>query len=149
MNILTIIIIIILHWIADFVLQTDKMAKGKSKNWSDLLGHTFLYSCVWFAATIFGALILRYSVNVIYYFFLITFILHTITDYFTSRLNSKLYAKVEYYRALKGTDINNIEYYDKQEGLAVHNFFMAIGFDQLLHYIQLFLTYYIITHLSR
>jgi hypothetical protein len=48
----------------------------------------------------------------------ITFIFHTITDYFTSRLNSKLWKKGD-----------------------VHNFFVSIGFDQVLHYVQLFLTY--------
>ena len=48
----------------------------------------------------------------------ITFVCHTITDYFTSRLNSKLWAKGD-----------------------VHNFFVSVGFDQVLHYVQLFLTY--------
>jgi hypothetical protein len=32
-----ILVILFIHWLADFVLQTDKQAKGKSKNWSDLL----------------------------------------------------------------------------------------------------------------
>jgi len=55
-------------------------------------------------------------------FFLITFVAHTITDYFTSRLNSKLWAEGK-----------------------VHWFFVSIGFDQILHYIQLFSTYQILT----
>jgi len=37
-------LILIIHFIADFVLQTDKQAKGKSNNWGDLLSHTFVYS---------------------------------------------------------------------------------------------------------
>ena len=32
--------ILIVHFVADFIFQTDKQAKGKSKNWKDLLGHT-------------------------------------------------------------------------------------------------------------
>lgn len=32
MNLIEIFSIIIIHWFADFVLQTDKQAKGKSKN---------------------------------------------------------------------------------------------------------------------
>jgi len=52
-------------------------------------------------------------------FCLITFITHTITDYFTSRLNSKLWEQGK-----------------------VHNFFVALSFDQILHYVQLFLTYW-------
>ena len=47
MNLEVIILILVIHWIADFVLQTDKEAKGKSKNWSDLLSHTYTYSLVW------------------------------------------------------------------------------------------------------
>jgi len=49
----------------------------------------------------------------------ITFICHTATDYFTSRVNAKLWEKGQ-----------------------VHNFFVSIGFDQYLHYIQLFVTFY-------
>lgn len=116
--------IILIHWLADFVFQTDKMAKGKSKNWNDLLSHTGTYSFIWFCFVPFYVLL-----NLDTYvewtgtlFVLITFIAHTVTDYFTSRLNSKLWAKGD-----------------------VHNFFVSIGFDQVLHYTQLLLTYYILT----
>lgn len=119
-----ILAIILIHWLADFVFQTDKMAKGKSKNWNDLLSHTGTYSFIWFCFVPFYVLL-----NLDTYvewtgtlFVLITFIAHTITDYFTSRLNSKLWAKGD-----------------------VHNFFVSIGFDQVLHYTQLLLTYYILT----
>ena len=112
-----------IHWFADFVLQTDKQAKGKSKNWNDLLIHTFAYSI-----TFFGLLSLLnplFNIGITFYqgfyFFLITFITHTITDYFTNRLNSKLWIEGK-----------------------VHNFFVSIGFDQVLHYVQLFLTYWFI-----
>lgn len=113
--------IIVIHWIADFVLQTDKQAKGKSKNWSDLLEHTNNYSLLW---TIIGMFYTIISLNTSWnwlLFGLITFIAHTITDYFTSRLNSKLWAKGD-----------------------VHKFFVSIGFDQILHYVQLFFTYYLL-----
>jgi len=114
MNLIEIFSILIIHWIADFWLQSDKMAKGKGKNWKDLISHTGLYTITFFIG---GAFLLNDARVVI--FCLITFILHTITDYFTSRLNSKLYKEG-----------NN------------HGFFIAIGGDQILHYVQLFLTYY-------
>lgn len=118
-----IFIILITHWVADFILQTDKQAKGKSKNWSDLLSHTGNYSLVWFLIVLLFGIFNKnqtteYYVYSTILFVLITFICHTITDYFTSRLNSKLWAKGE-----------------------VHNFFISVGFDQVLHYVQLFLTY--------
>lgn len=129
MNLIEIFSILLIHWFADFVLQTDKQAKGKSKNWDDLLSHTFNYSLVWW---IVGLIYLAFSFRQfpiqptsnllpIIYFGGITFVAHTITDYFTSRLNSKLHAKGD-----------------------IHNFFVSIGFDQVLHYVQLFTTYYIL-----
>lgn len=137
MNLIEIFAIIIIHWLADFVLQTDKQAKGKSKNWSDLLSHTFTYSFVWLL--IGGCIYLQQfkpynplhndSMKIYWQywiprgllFVLITFLIHTITDYFTSRLNSKLWSKGE-----------------------VHSFFISVGFDQVLHYVQLFTTYYLL-----
>ena len=124
MNLIVIFVILITHWFSDFVLQTDKQAKGKSKNWGDLLGHTSTYSVVWVFASclLFGytnkAQTTEWYVINSLLFAGITFVCHTITDYFTSRLNSKLWAKGD-----------------------VHNFFVSIGFDQVLHYVQLFLTY--------
>ena len=120
----TAFIIILIHWFADFVMQTDKMAKGKSNNWFDLIHHTATYSTWWF---IYIQFLWNQSHNTEWIllttlkFTLITFIAHTIQDYFTSRLNSKLWAKGD-----------------------VHNFFVSIGFDQVLHYAQLFLTFYIL-----
>lgn len=127
LSLIEIFSIIFVHWFADFVLQTDKQSKGKSKNWNDLLAHTFTYSTVWVFAS---CLLIGYANKtqttqwyVIHslLFAFITFIAHTVTDYFTSRLNSRLWAKSD-----------------------VHNFFVSIGFDQVLHYIQLFTTYYIL-----
>jgi hypothetical protein len=128
MNLIEILSILGIHWFADFVCQTDKQAKGKSKNWKDLIDHTQTYAMIWWTI---GLIIL--IVNLFYPFFVyqgwgltlfvfITFICHTATDYFTSRINSRLW-----------------------EAGKVHNFFVSVGFDQYLHYIQLFVTYYLIT----
>lgn len=131
MNLIEIFTILTIHWFSDFVLQTDKQAKGKSKNWGDLLSHTLNYTGIWVIATIIYALVFvglgldihtLPGVSNIWLFFLITFVAHTTTDYFTSRLNSRLW-----------------------EERRVHDFFVSVGFDQLLHYVQLFLTYYILT----
>ena len=123
MNLIEIFSIFIIHWIADFIFQDEKWALGKSKNWKDLLSHTFIYSFIWL---IFGLIIFN-NINVLY-FSLITFTLHTMTDYFTSRIVSKKFAKQEY-----GSAIPNI------------CAFSWIGFDQVLHYLQLFGTYWLLT----
>jgi len=117
--------IIIIHWFADFLMQDEKWALGKSKNWNDLINHTITYSIMWLCI---GILISFFKYDIIFkvfYFSFITFIFHTITDYFTSRIVSKKFANKEY-------------------GSSIPNFggFTIIGIDQVLHYIQLFTTYY-------
>lgn len=92
------LLLLTLHFVADFVLQSDWMAKGKSSQMLPLLTHTLLYSLVFlpFYGWAFAG---------------ITFLLHTVQDYFTSRLTTKLWLAGER-----------------------HWFFTAIGVDQLLHY---------------
>jgi len=125
MNLFEILGIIVVHWFADFVLQTDSQAKGKSKNWSDLLSHTATYSLVWCIVFAFLFLVSPWTVdqafNMVILFPLITFVFHTVQDYITSRENSKVW-----------------------EEKKIHKFFILIGFDQLLHYAQLFITYWLL-----
>ena len=115
------ILIIVLHWVADFVFQAEKWALGKSKTWAPLLKHTITYSSLWVVPV---WLMTGDWINSLL-FVVITFVAHTITDYFTSRVVSKKFA-------------NN--YY----GSPIPNFgaFSTIGFDQVLHYTQLILTWY-------
>lgn len=121
MNLYEILGILFVHWFADFVLQTDSQAKGKSKEWGPLLAHTINYSFVWLFLVFIFSFTNFYDIRIIL-FPIITFFCHTITDYITSRENAKLWEKNK-----------------------VHDFFVCIGFDQWLHYVQLFLTYWYLT----
>lgn len=125
----TIFFVLLLHWIADFVLQSDEQAVNKSKSFRFLIEHTTEYSLYW----LFGIFFL-FSINGEYVsmrqyiinsglFVAITFITHTGIDFVTSKINSKLWEK------------------EKR-----HNYFVSIGFDQMLHYCQLFLTYQLLTN---
>lgn len=104
--------ILVIHWIADFVCQTDWQAKNKSKSWKALISHVMFYTAIWIIPSL--ILIGREA----HWFLIMTFICHFTTDYCTSRLNSRLWAEGK-----------------------VHWFFVSIGFDQILHYVQLLLTY--------
>lgn len=146
MTLIEIFSIIIIHWIADFVLQTDKQAKGKSKNWNDLLSHTITYSFIWFIVGFIyvhsnniNNVFTQLQVKSLFLFTFITFIAHTITDYFTSRLNSKLIPERKFVKFQDGWN----QYWIKSPE-SLHNFFVSVGFDQVLHYIQLFTTYYLL-----
>lgn len=112
-----IFILLFIHWIADFVLQTDYQAKNKSTSKLVLLQHVLSYTLV-FGLLIIGVALEYYSLLNYFYFLLITGTSHFVTDYFTSKVTKKLYNEGD-----------------------IHNFFVVVGFDQFLHFIQLILTY--------
>ncbi len=104
-----------LHFIADFIAQSDEMARGKSKSNYFLLYHVVVYVFIFFVAlTPIG-----FKKAVI--FAVINGILHFATDYVTSRISSKFFAKQDF-----------------------HNAFVTIGSDQLWHYVCLIISYKII-----
>lgn len=102
------------HWIADFVLQTHWQASNKSRSNEALLIHVINYTAVLGVVTpgIFFQADLRAAA-----FVTVNGLLHLATDYVTSRWSSKLWAKQDW-----------------------HNFFVVIGFDQLIHQATLALT---------
>lgn len=114
------ILILVTHWVGDFVLQTDDQAKNKSTDLGYLLEHTASYSLLWILSSFFMFEDADYITKWLKMglFVGITFLIHTLTDYFTSKLNKKLW-----------------------DNKQVHYFFVSIGFDQILHYLQLTLTY--------
>jgi len=124
--------IIVNHWIADFIFQDEQWALGKSKSLIPLLKHTVTYSLYW--VFVMGVFCIIYSIdsdllfNLIILFPLITFVFHTITDYFTSKKVSRQFEQNHL-----GSSIPNL------------GAFTSIGFDQVLHYVQLLLTFYILT----
>lgn len=87
------VLLLALHFIADFVLQSDWMAKNKSVNNNALAAHVFVYSFVF---------LLVYGLP----FALLTFVLHFWQDYVTSRINSRLWkaGKVHYFFVGVGAD---------------------------------------------
>lgn len=120
MDINVFILFIVTHWIADFIFQDEKWVLGKSKSLTPLLKHTTTYSLIWVVVMYIFTFNLMGSIT----FGLITLILHTLTDYYTSRIVSKKFAHNQI-----GSPIPNI------------GAFTIIGFDQVLHYVQLLLTY--------
>lgn len=120
------------HWLSDFVAQTEWQATNKSKNNLALLAHTITYTLVMAGTLIPLGLAylmfglgereeLLFNTNPMW-FFPITFVCHTVTDYVTSRINANLWKEKK-----------------------IHEFFVSVGFDQFLHFSQLFLTYWLLT----
>lgn len=92
MEIEIVLLLIWLHFVSDFILQSDKMAKIKSKSNKWLLLHVVAYSIPFL---IFG-----------WFFALINCLAHFVIDYITSRITSKLYAdgKVHWFFVVIGFD---------------------------------------------
>lgn len=108
------------HWVADFVCQTDKMAKGKSSSIVDLSKHIISYAVVFTVGTFLTALVLADNVHndwlfkegfpAFWGFVFINVGSHFFVDFITSRAS-----KLEFERGNTGTA------------------FKIIGFDQFLH----------------
>lgn len=108
--------LLIVHWVADFILQTNWQARNKSKNNWALATHVLVYTMCLYAAApfIFGII---GKMHLVLMWVLLNGALHFVTDYFTSRWTSKLYAKQDW-----------------------HNFFVVVGLDQLIHQCTLAVT---------
>lgn len=127
-------IIICVHYVADFIFQAEEWATNKSKSNMVLFSHVITYSIVWVLPALAILANLRPSETTEWYvystllFFILTFLSHFITDYITSRIVSK-------------------KFENKHFGSPIPNFgaFSVIGFDQVLHYAQLFATFYLLT----
>lgn len=120
MNVTFILSVLFIHWIADFVCQSHEQSIKKSTSMIALIEHTFTYTCIW-AVFILGYGTYNLLSLDLLWFLPITFCTHTITDYYTSRVNKMLWI-------------------DAEKSKNAHNFFVSIGFDQWLHYAQLFIT---------
>ena len=113
----TVSTVLIVHWIFDFFLQTNWQATNKSKNNYALAQHVKVYSI--------GLLLLGFlNLNMFDHtwmmigFVAVNAVAHFFVDYVTSRASSSLYAKGE-----------------------LHDFFVTVGFDQLLHYLTILGTF--------
>ncbi len=100
------LLLLSVHFVADFVLQTDWQAQNKSKNWNALGRHVSVYSLSFFPIAFY---LCGFNPNASL-FVVMTFVFHFATDAVTSRINSRLWAEKR-----------------------VHAFFVGIGADQLIH----------------
>jgi hypothetical protein len=124
-----------LHWLADFVFQTDEMAKNKSTSWKWLAAHILTYGSVLFTGLYIVALAnctapfeimtMLVMAGLVGAYTLANMILHMAIDAVTSRITSKLY----------------------KDG-KTHQFFVVIGIDQFLHLACLIWTFAWVTILQ-
>ena len=92
MKIEIVLLLVWMHFIADFILQSDNMAKNKSKSNKWLGFHVMVYGIPFL---LFGPL-----------YYLVNTAAHFITDFLTSRVSSKLYKenKIHWFFVVIGFD---------------------------------------------
>jgi hypothetical protein len=121
LSISTILLILFTHFVADFFCQTHEMAVNKSKSVKWLSYHVGVYTIVLlissFIVFIFTLTPPVITLSSIVCYALLNGVLHWITDFFTSKWTAYLWKKQQ-----------------------VHNFFVVVGIDQMIHYSCLFLT---------
>ena len=110
--------LLITHWVGDFVFQTHWQAVNKSKNLEALIGHVLIYMLTLLVGV---GLILPVPQALV--FMMVNGLLHFFTDYCTSKWSAMLWQKGD-----------------------VHNFFVVVGLDQLIHQITLILTFWVIVY---
>lgn len=125
---LTIVVLLTIHWIADFVFQSRWMANNKSTSLLALTIHVAVYTAVlgigvaclalWVIGTTTPAIIIA-ALQFAGAFAVINGVLHWVTDFITSKITAALY----------------------KEGM-FYEFFVVVGFDQLLHAATLVLSYF-------
>lgn len=115
-----VLVILIAHFVADFIFQSHYLAINKSSSVWALIQHIIIYALSFYI--IFGLswypLYYILNINITAQTWLqltigitvVNSLLHYFTDFFTSKLTRYFWNKKDY-----------------------HNFFVIIGFDQLLH----------------
>ncbi len=115
-----------IHFVADFLLQSDWMAQNKSRRWDALAAHVAVYSACFFY---YGAP-----------FVAMTFLLHFVTDAMTSRITSRLWffdmAMPVQWPSRRAPNSPAVPHYAVGGGNR-HWFFVVIGADQLIHFLCL------------
>ena len=102
-------LLLLAHWVGDFVLQSHWQATNKSARLDALTLHVAIYS----GALLVAAVVLLGPWRGVV-FVLVNAAFHFATDFVTSRVTARLWAKQEW-----------------------HRFFVMIGFDQLVHHVTL------------
>jgi hypothetical protein len=113
-----VVALLTVHWFADFVLQTSWQAGNKHRRLDALAGHVAVYTIV---IGISASVLFPFSLDRWALFTTLNGALHFATDFVTSRISSALQ--------------------DKEDR---HLFFIAVGFDQLLHQVTLIGTMWLV-----
>lgn len=113
-------VMLVAHFVGDFVCQSDWMAINKSRSWFALAVHVIVYAFALASILLLAGWLIDWIAadgTEATWFVAINAVSHFAQDAATSRINARLWQANER-----------------------HWFFVGIGADQLLHYVTLFVT---------
>lgn len=115
MNIPILLYLLLIHWIADFVLQSGYVSENKGRHFMYLCIHILQYGSI-LAAMSLILLLTNPTIGLINLMLWVSYntLLHLIIDFVTSKLTT-------HYRKYQKT----------------HAFFVILGFDQFLHQVSI------------
>lgn len=127
------------HFVGDFIYQSDWMAENKSKRWDVLAAHVAVYTLVIGAALVpfVGVgdhLFINAADGLVLRFILVNGAAHFVQDAITSRITARLWFLPKVGQGMQPTWIQ-VDVKPTR-----HWFFVALGADQMLHYVTLFVT---------
>ena len=127
-------VLLVAHFVGDFLCQSDWMAVNKSQRWDALALHVLAYSAVLAVAVIVG----HGDTPQALWFLSTNVAAHFIQDAITSRINARLWF-LDTTTGARDRYLHDGEFIGRFNDKR-HWFFVGIGFDQLLHYVTLFVT---------
>lgn len=138
------ILLLIVHWLADFVCQTHWQASNKSKSNNALSRHVLTYTWVLGTTSFFIFEGWRAHNGLAWLGFVwLNAALHFATDWCTSRITSRLFMEqFEVFRLVTQVDLKSVKPATEarllmKKDFNPHNFFVVIGLDQLIHQVTL------------
>ena len=134
-------VLLVAHFVGDFLCQSDWMALNKSKSWWALTMHVGVYTSMLMLAM--GYAQQEFWSLAPWLWLAVNALAHFAQDAITSRINARLWF-IRWHQW--GTLVQPVggggtRYVNTAEVLPTrHWFFVGIGADQLLHYVTLFVT---------
>lgn len=134
-------VLLVGHFLADFVAQSDWMALNKSKDFRALWYHVGVYMVVMAAVVRLGAGAVHSAPDGLLAWLAVNMFAHAAQDAITSRITSWLWF-IPMAEFAEGREIlrTTETVYLARVTPTRHWFFVMIGFDQLLHYVTLLVT---------
>lgn len=137
------IALLVVHWFADFGCQTHWQASNKSKSNIALFRHVLVY---FWCLSIASVLIFSWPwLSWPQHFFGLRWlgfvwlnaVLHFVTDWCTSWVTSRLFMEQFQVLSISNSGVTDKPKLIANQNFTLHNFFVVIGLDQLIHQVTL------------